>query len=65
MMVKMMVEFAPFGAEYMDYVVEIVGSCIFPIKICADLTFFHRKNMQTMHKIRVSICRKRHKSDYI
>ena len=39
-MVKMMVIFAPFGAEYVDYMVEIVGYCIFPMKICTGLTFF-------------------------
>ena len=43
MMTKMMVGFAPFDAKYVDYVVKIVGSCIFPIKICAGLAFFHRK----------------------
>ena len=42
MMIKMMVGFAPFGAEYVDYVVKIVGSRIFSIKICTGLTFFHR-----------------------
>jgi len=42
MMTKMMVGFAPFGAEYLDYVVKIVGSCVFPIKICTGLLFFHR-----------------------
>lgn len=43
MITKMVVGFALFGAEYVDYVVEIVGSCIFPIKICAGFVFFHRK----------------------
>ena len=42
-MIKMMAGFTPFGAGYVDYVVKIVGSCIFPIKICAGLVFFHRK----------------------
>lgn len=66
MMAKMMVIFVPFGteyinyfAEYVDYMAEIVDSCIFPMKICTGLTFFHRKNMQMMHKNRGSICRKK------
>lgn len=42
-MTKMMVGFVPFGVKYVDYVVKIVGSCIFPIKICAGLAFSHRK----------------------
>lgn len=41
MMNKMIVRFAPFGTEYVDYMVKIVGSCIFLIKICAGLVFFH------------------------
>lgn len=40
MMAKMMVRFALFDAEYVDYMIEIVSSCIFPMKICTGLTFF-------------------------
>lgn len=72
MMVKMMVIVAPFVAEYInymveyvDYMVEIVDSCIFPMKICIGLTFFHRKNMQMMHKIRVRYADKCFKSNHI
>ena len=64
MMTKMMVGFAPFGAKYVDYVVKIVGSCIFPIKICAGLVFFHRKICNICIKSRDKYAEKCPKSDY-
>ena len=63
-MIKMMVGFAPFGTEYVDYVVKIVGSCIFPIKICASLVFSHRKICNICIKLRDRYTEKRHKSNH-
>ena len=47
---KMIVGFALFYEKYVDYVVKIVGSYVFPIKICAGLAFFHRKICNTCIK---------------
>ena len=64
MMIKMMAGFTPFGAKYADYVVEIVGSCIFPIKICTGLAFFHRKICNICIKSRDRYAEKCPKSDH-
>lgn len=61
---KMMVGFAPFGAKYVDYMVKIVGSCIFLIKICAGLAFFHRKICNIYIKSKGGYAEKCPKSDY-
>lgn len=64
MMIKMMAGFTPFGTEYVNYVVKIVGSCIFPIKICAGLVFFHRKICNICIKLRDRYAEKRLKSNH-
>lgn len=59
-----MVGFILSAIEDIDCVIKSIKSCIFPTKICADLTFFPYKNMQMIHKIKGYICRKYIKSDY-